>query len=123
MSNKEFRSIEEWTDYYFPHGLPAIPPVMALSPEAKAEEMNLRQILMSFAETAKVFSADGLPHTKAYARTVQQLQQHFGRPGTDDDTARALLQRAADELYNHAMEYSHPGQHGLIRQIKDYLEQ
>lgn len=119
---KEFRSIEEWTAFYFPNGLPTIPPVMKLWDEEQAKLASLRAILLGFAESAKVFSVDALPQTKAYARTVQELQQYFGRPSTDDETARALLQQAADHLHNHAMEYDHPGQHGLIRQIKDYLK-
>lgn len=118
---KAFTSIKEWQDYYFPHGLPDAPPSI-LTLEEQNDATNLRSILLRFAKAAKVFSADGLPHTKAYAQTVQALQQHFGHSSADNETTRTLLRLASEHLELHATEYDHPGQHGLIRQINDYLE-
>jgi tryptophanase len=69
---KEFKTHEEWKQYYFPNGMPeaaSIPQLTATTPKAIE-----------------------------------------------------LLNSAALQLQNHALEYSHPGQHQLIKDIKEYID-
>jgi hypothetical protein len=66
----------------------------------------------SMEEWMKYYFPNGMPE-------VPQIPQL-----ADDTSPRAitLLDRAAKELQNHANEYGHPGQHDLIKDIKNYVD-